>query len=369
MPITKRKKADGKVVFDVRVQFNGIRVSRTVPTTFTEAKRVESKMLQDLIQGKYEILRKANDPIFQRICRAYYLQTVTWQKSFSRTELSVRHLVKFFGSKRLTFITTNDFIQYRMERMKQVSVATINREHSALLRMLNVAIKNEDYAIQKNPLRGVKQFKEPPAENRILSRDEYFQLLEAAPEYFRRILFMACNTGMRKMEILNLTFRQVRLWADGGGEIELLDTKSGEKEFVPLNHDVADMIQGIAAERKIDLNASKRGLEEQFVFLSKYGKRLQSVRKPMYYTFRNAGIEQRPFHTFRHFWTKMMFEAGNDPATIQKIGRWRDFETMLRYCYTTRAEEQDAVNRLSEKLKDDTPKFLDLWQYSGNGEK
>jgi hypothetical protein len=62
----------------------------------------------------------------------------------------------------------------------------------------------------------------------------------------------------------------------------------------------------------------------------------------------------------------MMFEAGNDPATSQKVGRWRDVETMLRYCYTTREEEQAAVRKLSSKLKDQTPKTIPLRQYGGN---
>jgi integrase len=344
-----------------------MRVSRTVPTTLTEAKRVESKLLQELIHGKFEILKKSHDPKFKEYAEEY-LKTVTWQKSFSRTELSVQHLVRFFGNKRLTEITTQDFINYRIERLRSVSVATVNRERSAMLRMLNLAIKDEGSAIQKNPLTDVKQFKEPPAENRMLTKDEYFKLLKAAPEYFRRIIFMACNTGMRKMEILDLQFGQVRIWPGGGGEIELLDTKSDEKEYVPLNDDVVDMIIMIAQERNIDVFNMKEKDREKFVFLSKYRKKLLSVRKPMYYTFSKAGIDQRPFHTFRHFWTKMMFEAGNDPATIQKVGRWRDFETMLRYCYTTREEEQAAVRKLSLKLKDQTPKKISLRQYSGNKE-
>jgi hypothetical protein len=42
---------------------------------------------------------------------------------------------------------------------------------------------------------------------------------------------------MRKMEILNLKFKQIRIWMKGG-EIELTDTKSGKREFVPINDDI-----------------------------------------------------------------------------------------------------------------------------------
>ncbi len=85
-------------------------------------------------------------------------------------------------------------------------------------------------------------------------------------------------------------------------------------------------------------------------------------------TFERAGLEPSPFHTFRHFWTKMMFEAGNDPATIQKVGRWRDVETMLKYCYTTKSQEREAVGKLTGHLKT-TAKILPSRQYNGNASK
>lgn len=61
----------------------------------------------------------------------------------------------------------------------------------------------------------------------------------------------------------------------------------------------------------------------------------------------------------------MMFEAGNDPATIQTVGRWRDFETMLKYCYTTKAQEHEAVGKLSEHLGKKGAKILPWRGYSG----
>ena len=92
---------------------------------------------------------------------------------------------------------------------------------------------------------------EAPAEDRTLTVDEYYRLLDAAPEYFRRIIFFACNTAMRKMEILNLQFKQIKIWMKGG-EIELTETKSGEREKVTLNLEVIALLKQIAKERKID---------------------------------------------------------------------------------------------------------------------
>ena len=364
MSVRPRENKEGRTVFDVRVQYSGIRVSRTVPTTLTDAKRVESKILQELIKGRYEILKNRDNPKFRRYAEEYK-KSVTWHKSYhNRTLLSINHLVKFFGNKRLTEITVQDLIDYRSMRLQTVKHATINREHTCLLTMLNVAVNNDQYLIYKNPLKGIKKFKEPPTENRMLSVDEYQKLLESAPEYFRRILFFACQTGMRLNEILDLKFGQIRAWFKGV-EIELIETKSGNREYVPLGNEVIDLLQIIAKERNIALDNIADDNRGDYVFTGRRGQRIKSVRKPMARTFREAGIEQRPFHTFRHFWTTMMFQAGVDPLKIKKMGRWRDFETMMKYCFTTRPEEHVAANQLSEYLSRKTAKILDLRQYGG----
>jgi integrase len=364
MAIKERFLKNGKKVYDVRVQYGKIRKSETVPTTYSNAKRVESKLLNELILGRFEILQKKENPTFKSYAEKYK-ETVQWHKSYKRTEISINHLKSYFGSKRLTEITFEDFSNYRIIRQKKVSYATINREHTCFLRMLNVAVMDDKYQIYRNPIRGLRKYKEPPAENRFLTVDEYHKLLEAAPEYFKRILFIACNTGMRKMEILNLLFGQIRIW-HSGGEIELVDTKSGSKEYVPLNKDVVELIKTIAKEKSIDLYEISSAKRRVHVFGGMRGEKIKDIRKPLKKTYEKAGIDQRPFHTFRHFWTKMMFEAGIDPATIQTVGRWRDFETMLKYCYTTRSQEHDAVNKLTDRLKKKSAVAYKLRQYSGN---
>jgi len=258
--------------------------------------------------------------------------------------------MKFFGGKKLTEITVSDFIRYRTERLKKVKPATINREYACLKRMLNLAAKSEDYILKRNPLGDIEAMKEAPAQDRTLTVEEYHRLLEVAPEYFRRIIRFACNTAMRRTEIFSLQFFQVKFWPSGM-EVELTDTKSGELETVPLNQDTREWILEIADERGINLHKMLYEQKMQHVFLGRYGKRIKDLRRQMQVTFQRAGIEYRPFHTFRHFWTSEMFNAGVDVGKIQKIGRWKDMKTMLRYCHSNMSERHDAVDALSEHLK------------------
>ena len=148
MSIIKKKEKDGKTKFLIRIQYEGKRVSKTVRTTETQAKRVEARLLQDLIDGKYDPAKKRKDPKFREYAE-HYVTLVTWQKSYKLTVLLVKNLTKYFGDKKLTEITSHDFLHYRSKRLEEVSHALINREHSALLRMLNVAIKDDNSLIMR----------------------------------------------------------------------------------------------------------------------------------------------------------------------------------------------------------------------------
>ena len=362
MAIRKRHKKDGKVVYDVRVQYGGLRTSRTVPTTYTEAKRLESKLLQDLINGKFAIIKGAKNPLFKEYAKEY-MESVTWQKSYERTCRILKFLVAYFGNMRLSQITMSDFINYRTERLKDVKPATINREYSCLKRMLNIAVQSDDYIISRNSLRSIKKLEEQPVEDRVLSVDEYHKLLEVAPEYFKRIVFFACNTAMRRMEILKLKFRQIRTLLNGV-EVVLIDTKSGKRETVPLNNETIELLETIAKERGIDLYHLDEKSGDEYIFLGTTGKPLRDLRHPMKLTYKKAGIPYRPFHTFRHFWTSEMFSAGVDVAKIKKIGRWRDLKTMLRYCHSQKLEEQEAINALSMHLKRKQPEMLPFTKFN-----
>ena len=348
MAIKAKKLKGDKTAYEIRVQYNKVRIKRVVRTTLTQARRIESEILQKLISGEYESLKRKENSLFRDYAEEY-LSEVHWQKSFRRTKQLVDLLIKEFGTKRLTEITTKDFLRYRARRIEMLSNATFNREHSCLQRMLNVAISDEGFLITKNPLRGIKKLPEAPVENRELTPEEYQKLLRAAPEYFRRIMFFACNVGTRLQETLGLQFKQVKIH-DFGAEVEVIETKSGKKETIPINQGVVKLLHAIAKDRGINLKFMSEQQREQYVFLGLRGDRLKSVRKPTQRTFRDAGVPYRDFHTFRHFWTTEMFNAGADVFEIQKIGRWGDLKTMLRYCHKRRSQEYDAVNKLHQHL-------------------
>jgi integrase len=141
---------------------------------------------------------------------------------------------------------------------------------------------------------------------------------------------------MRLQEILGLKWEMVHLW-DTGGEIELIYTKSGKKRCVPINSTVRQVFESLDQK-------------DEYVFIGTKGKPLKSSRKPMARTFRKAKVDYATFHDFRHSWASWMSDAGVDPYTIMEIGGWADMKTRLRYLHRTRANRQNAVEKISSAL-------------------
>ena len=136
--------------------------------TLTQARRVEARILQELVAGKFDLLRQKQDPKFNAYAAAY-AQSITWQKSYDRTLHSLAHLKQHFGDQKVSEITVQTCINYRTSRLKSVKLATVNREHACFKRMLNLTVKSDDYVSHHNPLLEIKALKEQPVVDRTLS--------------------------------------------------------------------------------------------------------------------------------------------------------------------------------------------------------
>ena len=137
----------------------------------------------------------------------------------------------------LSKLTRSEIEKYQSERFaapglkrKPISKATVNRDVAVLKHMLNKAVSWR--ILEDNPPRGVKMLKESGRRLRYLSPEEITRLLGACSATMKLIVMLALYTGMRKSEILRLTWDNVNLREE---YIELVDQKNGERSIIPLN--------------------------------------------------------------------------------------------------------------------------------------
>lgn len=131
-------------------------------------------------------------------------------------------------------------------RDRPVTVASINRELACLKRMFNVARRGlivlKGGVPAENRVASVSLERENNVRDRVLSREEFARLMDAAPTHLKPILLIAYHTGMRKGEILNLMWDRVDL---KGGVIRLRpeDTKTQEGRIIPLTKELSETLK------------------------------------------------------------------------------------------------------------------------------
>ena len=253
-----------------------------------------------------------------------------------RDSYSVQHLVSFFGNYLLSEIHVRDIELYRQERLVRVKGATVNRELACLKHMFSTAI-NWEY-IRENPVRKIKMMKEQ-GKVRYLTEEEIKILLQKTREspvayYMLPILMIALNTGMRKGEILSLTFDDIDL----KNRIIQITEKPGHITTKPIN----SVLYKILLEyRKINKNIQER----LFPF--------KNVRKAFNNIVRCTGLKNVTFHTLRHTFGSQLNLHGKSLRDVQVLMGHKNITTTVKYLHLS----ESSIMESTEIMADLTRKF------------
>jgi integrase len=112
--------------------------------------------------------------------------------------------------KRLSDVTTADFVNYRDERLKVIKPRSLQRQLSPLHNMFEVARNEWGLALKENPLDKVKLDCPNNRRERRLREGELEGIIEAATKLRNPItlpvIHFALHTAMRRSEILSSTW-------------------------------------------------------------------------------------------------------------------------------------------------------------------
>ncbi|MFC1889086.1 site-specific integrase [Thermodesulfobacteriota bacterium] len=135
---------------------------------------------------------------------------------------------------------------------------------------------------------------------------EFEALLNNSPQHLAPVIIMAYYTGMRRAEILYLTWDNVDL---DRGFIRLYGsmTKTKDGRVIPLNPRVQQVLKDLP-----------KGLHTDRVFL-RNGRPFNDVKRAFKTACRISGIEGFTFNDFRHCALNNLRLAGNDYFKIMSI--------------------------------------------------
>jgi integrase len=296
------------------------------------------EVLSARTEGRY--IKKSTDSkiFFKNLARWYLdLPEVVAKRSYKRDQVCVKNLIAFFGGHLLKDITPALVEAFKQKRLSEntkrraqflTKPASVNRELGCLKTIFNKAIKNGK--AERNPSQGVKFLKENNVRDRVLSSEEFTLLLTHCPSYLKPILKVAYYTGMRKGEILSLTWGQIDL-KEGFIRLQAEDTKTNEGRLVPLNREIIEMFK-----------AMPRGLPGVEVFTYR-GKSVASIWRGLDNACKKAGIENFTFHDLRHTAINNWRLQGHDYFRIMAASGHKTMGVFKRYNSVSKEELKALV--------------------------
>jgi len=337
LPEHLRRGADGAFILDFRTTLEDGSKKRVIKNLGKIPKvlalKIRDKIMTDQAEGRYF----KSKVLFSRAAEGFLEYSRSRKRSHKADARTVALLVEQFGDRTLDALTL-DAVENLLNRIRPMgpkgrplAPASLNRYIACLKSIVNRALANN--LIDRNPIRGVKLFKENNVRDRVLTRDEYQRLVEACSEHVAPMVILAYRTGMRRGEILGLRWEQLRL-ADKVILLEPKDTKTNDAREVPLDGDLVEMLRRVP-----------RVLGCPNVF-TRRGRAFSNSKTAFNAACRRAGIEDFRFHDLRHCAVTNLRKAGVPQNVIMSISGHKTDAMLRRYDKVDREDRQDALERV-----------------------
>lgn len=182
----------------------------------------------------------------------------------------------------------------------------------------------------------IRLARRPPRRVRFLTVNEAAQLLAELPEHLRAVAAFSLETGLRKSNVLGLTWGQVDLSIPAAW-IHADQAKAKRAIPVPLTPTAVAVLE------------SQRGRHSTWCFTYKGSRISQCNTAAWHKALRRAGISDFRWHDLRHTWASWHAQHGTPLHVLQELGGWETAQMVKVYAHLSTSHLRQYVLDFHER--------------------
>lgn len=345
-------KKSKKAIYYITYRLPGGKQRREkIGSSYKEAVAADGKRKSQVAENKILDITKNTKLTFNELAEWFKEQPTKKKLTyFPVLMINITSFNKVYGDCPIYSISTLDLKNYQVLRKAQeMSDSYVDQEIGAVKNMLNTAWEGEMISGDAlNPFKKVKKLlkKKGNARDIVLDFKDFLNILKFLPAYARNIISAAFYTGMRRGEIMALTWDRVDL-KKRRIELRVEDTKTDEKRYVPISKSLYKILQSIP-----------RSENTNHVFLYR-GHPLKDIRGSLKSACKKAGVPYGrkvkggiTFHDLRHTFNTNMRKAGTHDTITMNITGHATREMFDRYNTVDESEKVAAIDAMEKILFD-----------------
>lgn len=314
------------------------------PYSIDDARTANSKREIQKKEKRLLDIKKECTMTFQELTDWYLdLDKIKGLRYFPSLKIYLEQFNEIMGSLVIGEVKPHHIESYEEKKKGQgKALHTIDLQVGAVKSMINKAFDNDK--VDGDVLRVFKKIpklmkRNGNARKRILSPDEFKALNQALPLHSKWILGIGFFSGMRKKEILSLTWDKVTM-ADREIRLEAKDTKDKEPRTIPICNELYEIFKSIP-----------RAVHDNHVILY-HGKPIKDFSTSLKAACERAKIIYGKnvkggfiSHDLRHSFNTYMRKAGVQESVIMEITGHSTREMFDRYNSIDGQDKKEAIQR------------------------